>query len=179
MAGHAGADLDRIAPGRRGPRLSDRLPALGRPDGEALAVIRHLFEGGAAPYDGRLFCYQQGVFGPLPSTPVPIMIGGNSDAALRRTARYGDAWQAPPMPPEVFARRIADLARLADRTVPAGIRIQWDDGRPAARVAAEVAAYHDAGAAHVAVHFGGADGYADRITALAGSVDWDRLVRHW
>jgi probable F420-dependent oxidoreductase len=142
---------------------------------DALAVIRHLFAGGSAPYQDRRYGYDIGVFGPLPTVQVPILVGGNSDAALRRAARYGELWQALPMMPAQLAERIGVLTAMSgDRVVSPGIRIQWDDGRPVGQVADEVAGYADAGAEHVAVHFGDIDGSAGRMTALAESLDWAR-----
>ncbi len=33
---------------------------------------------------------------PAPSVPVPpVLVGGNSDVAIRRAARYGDGWSPP------------------------------------------------------------------------------------
>lgn len=134
---------------------------------DSLAVIRHLLGGGAAPYDGRRFSYESGVFAPVPETSVPVMVGGNSDAALRRAARFADLWQSLPTPPQTFTERAAMLADLAgERTVSPGIRIQWDDERAVERVAEEASAYREAGAEHLAVHFGSYEEYGERMAAL-------------
>ncbi|WP_285106182.1 TIGR03619 family F420-dependent LLM class oxidoreductase [Promicromonospora sp. MEB111] len=134
---------------------------------DALALLRHLFVGGPAPYRGRRFSYEQGVFEPVPDGPVPIMVGGNSDAALRRAARYGDVWQGLPASPAAFAERAAVLADLAgDRAVAPALRVGWDGRTPVAQVADAVVAYREAGAAQLAVHFGEHEGTAERMTAL-------------
>jgi probable F420-dependent oxidoreductase len=136
---------------------------------DVLALLRHLFEAGTAPYQARRFSYQHGVFAPVPEGGVPIMVGGNSDAALRRAARYADVWQGIPANPSAFAERAHRLAQLAaGRDVVAALRIGWDGAAPVEQVADEVAAYADAGAARVAVHFGAWEGTGERMQALAG-----------
>lgn len=138
---------------------------------DMLALLRHLFAGGAAPYEGRRFSYEQGVFAPVPDGSVPIMVGGNSDAALRRAARYGDVWQGLPADPGTFAERVRTLAGLAgDRAVLPALRIGWDGSTPVERVADAAVAYREAGAAQLAVHFGDHEGTAARMTALANAL---------
>lgn len=140
---------------------------------DALAVIRHLFTAGRGPYRGRRYSFDEGVFAPMPTEPVPVLIGGNSDAALRRAARHGDLWQGLPLPAEQYAERVEKLAGLAaetdDRRVSPGVRIGWEN-RSAEQVAEVVHAYAAAGAEHVAVHLGEFTDYPERMTALAAHV---------
>lgn len=138
---------------------------------DVLALLRHLFAGGSAPYRARRFSYDEGVFAPVPETPVPVMVGGNSDAALRRAARHGDLWQGLPTSPAEFAERVARLAELSGgRSVVPGLRIGWDGSTAAEGVAEEVAAYRAAGAQRLAVHFGDHEGTRGRMEALAEAV---------
>ncbi|MBZ2199090.1 TIGR03619 family F420-dependent LLM class oxidoreductase [Ruania sp. N2-46] len=138
---------------------------------DVLALLRHLFEAGTAPYRARRFSYQHGVFAPVPEGGVPIMVGGNSDAALRRAARYADIWQGIPASPVAFAERAHRLAELAgERNVVAALRIGWDGAVPVEQIADEVAAYRAAGATRVAVHFSAWDGTRERMEALAGAL---------
>jgi probable F420-dependent oxidoreductase len=146
-------------------------PHRGAVTDDALALLRHLFTGGSAPYLARRFSYEQGVFAPVPDGNVPIMVGGNSDAALRRAARYGDVWQGIPADPHAFAERVRTLAELsAGRGVVPALRIGWDGSTPVEQVADAAVAYREAGAAQLAVHFGEHGGTAERMTALAGAV---------
>jgi len=141
---------------------------------DSLSVVKHLLGGGGAPYRGRRFGYDQGVFAPRPDTPVPIMVGGNSDAALRRAARWGDIWQGIPAGPDRFAERARALADLAEgRAVAATLRIAWEDQAPVAHVADEVRSYRQAGAASVAVHPGSHDRARERMAALAEALAGD------
>jgi len=142
---------------------------------DALALLRHLLGGGTAPYEARRFSYDQGVFAPVPASPVPLMVGGNSDAALRRAVRYGDSWQGLPESPAAFAERVRRLRELVAETDPgrdvaATLRIGWDGTAPMEQVADDVAAYAEAGAARVAVHLGEHEGTAGRMEALAAAV---------
>lgn len=134
---------------------------------DALALLRHLFAGGTAPYAGPRTSYDQGVFAPVPKGHVPIMVGGNSDAALRRAARFADSWQGLPRDVDSFAERAQALAALSGGRVQPTLRIAWDGGAPVRQLADDVHAYRDAGAVAVAVHFGPHEGTAQRMRALA------------
>ena len=138
---------------------------------DVLALLRHLFSGGTAPYEARRFAYEQGVFAPVPEGNVPVMIGGNSDAALRRAARFGDVWQGIPADPGAFAERVLALRGLAaGRDVVPALRIGWDGSAPVEQVADVAVAYREAGAAQLAVHFGEHGGALERMVALAGAL---------
>jgi probable F420-dependent oxidoreductase len=64
----------------------------GRRMDEELAVIRGLSAGGYFSFRGEIFDVPPIKIAPVPSEPVPILIGGHGDAALRRAARAGDGW---------------------------------------------------------------------------------------
>jgi probable F420-dependent oxidoreductase len=64
----------------------------GRRMDEGLAVIRGLSAGGYFEYHGEIFDLAPVKIAPVPSEPIPILIGGHGDAALRRAARVGDGW---------------------------------------------------------------------------------------
>jgi probable F420-dependent oxidoreductase len=93
---------------------------------ESLAVLRAAFRGGPFEHAGR---YWQ--FGPVQVTPrpiaAPIVLGGNSDAALRRAADLADAWFASGNP--TFDEAVDLLGRLTaecrkrDRTLETYVRV--------------------------------------------------------
>lgn len=59
---------------------------------EMIAIIRGLMKGGFFSFEGQHFQLESHKICPVPSEPVPILIGGHSDAALRRAATIGDGW---------------------------------------------------------------------------------------
>ena len=64
----------------------------GRRMDEALTVLRGLSAGGYFEYHGEIFDLPPVKIAPVPSEPIPVLIGGHGDAALRRAARAGDGW---------------------------------------------------------------------------------------
>jgi probable F420-dependent oxidoreductase len=64
----------------------------GRRMDEALAVLRGLAAGGYFEFHGELYDVPAVKLSPVPTRPVPILIGGHGEAALRRAAQVGDGW---------------------------------------------------------------------------------------
>ena len=65
----------------RGKRLNEMIPAL-----------RALWRGGWVSWSGEYYQVPELMIEPHPEAPVPILCGGESDAALRRAARLCDGW---------------------------------------------------------------------------------------
>ncbi|HXW35586.1 MAG TPA: TIGR03619 family F420-dependent LLM class oxidoreductase [Acidimicrobiales bacterium] len=59
---------------------------------EMIEIIRGLIAGGWFEYHGKVFDVPQIKMSPAPSAPVPVLLGGHGDVALRRAARMGDGW---------------------------------------------------------------------------------------
>ena len=59
---------------------------------EAVAVIRLLWSGGPANYDGRFLHLKEAWSHPAPEPPPRIIIGGEKPAGARLAARVGDGW---------------------------------------------------------------------------------------
>jgi alkanesulfonate monooxygenase SsuD/methylene tetrahydromethanopterin reductase-like flavin-dependent oxidoreductase (luciferase family) len=60
---------------------------------EAIRVIRLCNTGGGPKeFHGQFYEFDPIAMEPHPSQPVPILVGGLSEGALRRAARYGDGW---------------------------------------------------------------------------------------
>lgn len=64
----------------------------GRRMDEMIEIIRGLSAGGYFEFHGTHFDLEPVKLCPVPIEPIPILIGGHSDAALRRAARLGDGW---------------------------------------------------------------------------------------
>lgn len=72
---------------------------------ESLEIIRGLLANEHFTYAGRHFTVKDVAIMPRPlQAAVPIWVGGNSEAALRRAARYGDGWIAAFASERKFAR---------------------------------------------------------------------------
>ena len=87
----------------RGRRLDEMIPAL-----------RALWRGGWVSWSGEHYQVPEMMIEPHPPAPVPIMCGGESEAALRRAARLCDGWVG-------YAYRWDDAVRYVDaahRTAP-------------------------------------------------------------
>ena len=66
----------------------------GQRTNEALHIIRRLMQGEAVDFNGEHFTLQGARIRPTPEPRIPIVVGGRSNAALARTAEYGDGWIA-------------------------------------------------------------------------------------
>jgi probable F420-dependent oxidoreductase len=76
---------------------------------EHLAALRALWTQEAATFHGRHVDFADALSFPKPLQPPPIHIGGESDAALRRVARFGDGWYGWNMTPAQFEHGLERL----------------------------------------------------------------------
>jgi probable F420-dependent oxidoreductase len=127
----------------------------GRRFDEALRLLEHLFAGSRGSFDGQYYGYQAGAFDPVPhhGRHMPLMLGGLSDAALRRAARFGDMWQSNPFVAATDYPALRDrLAAYANgRPVSAGARIHLS-GDVGEMLSSSVA-FARAGAEHLTIEF--------------------------
>jgi len=84
----------------------------GRRMDEMIGIIRGLLAGGYFEHHGEFYDLPRIKICPVPDRPVPILIGGHSDAALRRAARLGDGWMHAGGDPAELDRHLARLAEL-------------------------------------------------------------------
>lgn len=70
-----------VDPSTRGRRLD-----------ETLALVRRLLAGEEVTHSGEFFTLDRAQVLPSPTEPIPIVIGGKGDVAIRRTAAHGDGW---------------------------------------------------------------------------------------
>jgi probable F420-dependent oxidoreductase len=59
---------------------------------EMIEILRGLTRGDFFEFHGEHFDLEPVKICPVPTQPIPILIGGHADAALRRAARVGDGW---------------------------------------------------------------------------------------
>ncbi len=122
------ADIARLAPGRlilgTGIGGEDRHevaicgvdPATrGQRMDECLTIARQLLTGKAVSFHGTFFDLDEAVIAPAPAEPVPLIIGGRSDVAIRRAGRLGDGWLGIWNSPRRFAAAVEMAAEEAAR----------------------------------------------------------------
>ncbi len=59
---------------------------------EAIEIVRGLTNGGFFGYDGEIYQLERVKLCPVPSEPIPILLGGHSERALQRAVSLGDGW---------------------------------------------------------------------------------------
>lgn len=59
---------------------------------EAIQIIKRLWIEDGVTFQGKHFQIEDVTVYPKPMRPVPVFVGGRSDAALRRAGRYGDGY---------------------------------------------------------------------------------------
>jgi probable F420-dependent oxidoreductase len=96
----------------------------GRRTDEGLEIVRRLWQEESVDFTGTHFRLSRASISPRPvQAQLPMWIGGASEAAIRRTARFGTGWQAGPETPSEAARVVAAI-RLA--AAQAGRAIEED-----------------------------------------------------
>jgi len=181
------ATLDRLSGGRFSLGIgigwiAEEFAALGIPFArraertrEYVAVMRRLWSDEVASFHGEFVNFDSARSFPKPARGgVPIIVGGESDAALRRTAEYGDGWYGFNLGVEEAAERIARLREfIAERgRDPRAIEIVVAPfGKPF--TPGDLAAYREAGVDEIVI--------VESPPAEASRVDeWsDGLANRW
>ena len=70
-----------VDPRRRGVRAN-----------ESLEIIKGVLNGDSVTFAGREFAVTDAVIKPTPRIPIPVLVGGRSDAALTRAAKFSEGW---------------------------------------------------------------------------------------
>ena len=127
----------------------------GRRTDEQIALLRQLWSTPLVTFSGEFHRIVDGGLNPLPvQRPIPVWIGGISDAAVRRVARLGDGWM-PNFDPDDFGRRAIETmrahARAAGRDAATiGIEATLTIlSRPPDELARELEAWRALGVGHV------------------------------
>jgi len=92
-----------VPPARRGERLD-----------EAIDVCRRLWTEEIVEHQGDFYDFPPVGFEPKPVTAggVPVLVGGESKAALRRAAARGDGWMGMGHTPRTASERVSTLRQL-------------------------------------------------------------------
>ncbi len=87
--------------------VADRFHVRGAYLDETIRLWRHLWSGATEPFRGRFHTIEDFVFGPLPvQAPLPIVIGGRAEPALRRAGTLADGYHSSATGPAGYAKRL-------------------------------------------------------------------------
>ncbi len=123
-----------VDPATRGARLD-----------EAIAVCRRLWTEETVANDGKHFPFAEVAFDPKPvQQPIPIYVGGESPAALRRAGQLGDGWIGMANTPEAAAEAVSIIRGHMEKAGRADAPFVVTTGGPCTSES-EVAAWEAAG----------------------------------
>ncbi|MGO8958364.1 MAG: LLM class F420-dependent oxidoreductase [Streptosporangiaceae bacterium] len=103
---------------------------------EYVAAIRTLWSADRASFSGEFIQFDAVRVYPKPvrDRRIPVVVGGNSDAALKRVAAFGDGWYGFNLTTEEAAQRIDVLARYcrerSRRVGDLAVAVALTDGSP-------------------------------------------------
>ena len=117
------ATIDYLSEGRLlpafgvGPAVAPEWRATGRDKkgrgaraDEALTLLSRLWSEDSVDFEGEHYQYRGAAIAPRPvQDPLPLWIGGSSEAAIRRTARLGTGWLAGIQTPDQVAPVVARI----------------------------------------------------------------------
>jgi probable F420-dependent oxidoreductase len=105
---------------------------------EYIRAIRVLFESDQPEYHSAHINFSDALFSPRPNVPIPIVVGGNSRAALKRAATLGDGWYGLRLSPDTAGAAISTIDQIGHKhDFSVSLRVQTrvggtvDDADPA------------------------------------------------
>jgi probable F420-dependent oxidoreductase len=79
---------------------------------ECIDIVRGLTNGGEFSYQGEFYDIQPITQTPAPTEPLPILVGGHAEGALRRAVVRGDGWMHGGGPHEDLDTLLARIAEI-------------------------------------------------------------------
>ncbi|MFC8042203.1 TIGR03619 family F420-dependent LLM class oxidoreductase [Nocardia sp. NPDC057353] len=79
---------------------------------ECLDILRGLTAGGYFEFHGQFYDFPPIKISPVPTEPVPLLIGGHSRPALRRAVQRGDGWMHAGGDPDELDRLLVEIDAL-------------------------------------------------------------------
>lgn len=86
----------------------------GRRCDASLEILRALLAGESVTHHDEFFDVDECRIVPSPAPAIPVLVGGRSDAAIRRAGRYGDGWLGAWCSPRRFVEAADTCATVAD-----------------------------------------------------------------
>jgi len=81
---------------------------------ETIEILRLAFAGGWFEYHGRYYDFDRLLMAPEATEPIPLYVGGLSEAGLRRASRCGDGWISVMNSPDELREIVAKLTKYRD-----------------------------------------------------------------
>ena len=100
----------------------------GRRTDEALDILTTLANGEPLDHDGEFYRFERAWIRPAPEPRIPILVGGRSDAALARAARFGDGWLGTWCSPKRFGEAVGIIDALSSTSPPRSPSRPWLHG---------------------------------------------------
>lgn len=159
--------------------LGERFETRGRRLSEQIELLRRLWTETSVTHVGAFDRITGAGLAPSPvQRPIPIWIGGSSDAAYRRMGRLADGWfpQVRPGPDLDHALEVIGAAARDAGRDPATIgmegRAAWDPADPE-KVQRQLERWRAAGATHVSIDtmrggLGGVDAHLEALARVTG-----------
>lgn len=87
----------------------------GKRTNHSMAALKGLLSGESSSYQCEFFEFQDAIIKPPPVPSIPFLVGGRSDAAIRRAALYGDGWLGLWCSPNRFSQVDQQILEIADQ----------------------------------------------------------------
>jgi alkanesulfonate monooxygenase SsuD/methylene tetrahydromethanopterin reductase-like flavin-dependent oxidoreductase (luciferase family) len=150
----------------------------GRRFDECIEIVRGFATGGYFEHHGEFYDFPAIKMEPVPTEPLPILIGGHNDVQLRRAARLGDGWMcAGGMLDDLIPMidRMNDLRKEHGRT---GERFDIYATTPESFTVEGIKRLEDLGVTHTAGGFGRFNPYGTETDPESLQEKIDNLRRH-
>ncbi len=79
---------------------------------EYIAAMKVMWKEVRASFSGEFVNFKNAISMPKPTRDIPIAVGGESLPALKRVARYGNAWYGYSLTPEQLEQKLKKLEQL-------------------------------------------------------------------
>jgi probable F420-dependent oxidoreductase len=143
--------------------LGEDFSTRGRREEEQIELLRLLWTERSVTFDGEFDRVTGAGLAPLPvQRPIPIWLGGSSDAAYRRIGRLADGWFPQVVPGERLEAALGTIASAAEGAGrdPGSIgmegRVSWTTDGGLDRALDHMSRWDAAGATHVSINTMGA-----------------------
>lgn len=94
--------------------LGQRFDRRGRRCDEQISLLRRLWTEPTVDFSGEFDRIDRAGINPLPmQRPIPVWVGGDSEAAMRRAGTLGDGWMPHGRPGPEFAERALAVGQIA------------------------------------------------------------------